>query len=111
MLKRTVQDAASSLGAFIQVCRPSPSRQRIFLGQVNPLKERGTVQEDGAVRLGGYAALVPDTHLVVDAGDELELLGGGGRGQRLSRHGQLGQLLLLLQLRELPHTSQLSLAP
>lgn len=72
---------------------------------------KSTVQEEWDGASEQLATLVPDTHLVVDAGDELELLGGRGGGQRLARHGQLGQLLLLLQLRELPHTSQLSLAP
>ena len=39
--------------------------------------------------------------LRVDAGHKLELAGGGGSGQLTAGHGQLGQLLLLLQVREL----------
>lgn len=45
------------------------------------------------------------THLFIDGRDELELLGGGGGHKRLAREGQLGQLLLPLQVCKLHNTT------
>ena len=42
-----------------------------------------------------------EPHLLIESGHKLELARGGRCGQAVARHGQLGQLLLLLLLREL----------
>ena len=42
-----------------------------------------------------------EADLLIDVGHKLESAGGGGCCQLIAGHGQLGQLLLLLQVREL----------